>query len=416
MCKQCNKAHAADQSCAIAGTRTAADILAGLERGIAGMNDTIAKQAEQIAEMQKAQKARSAGATLPGVEDEKRKFSFHRLVVALKTRNHKLAEYELDVCQETNKRSGRHMENGALADGERDLSADLDTAGGYLVPNQVSSELIPLFRANLVTGQLGVTRMDGLTGGAFMIPKQTGTSTAYDVAEAAAITKSQQAIGQVEMRPRELAALTVLSNRLLRLSNPAAEGMIREDLVKVIDLAQDLRILRGQGNFQPVGITYTPGITTRSVAAALSVDNLYNMIYDVEKNNAMGGRMGWAMHPRTWNGLRQLKDAEGRYILTTNGTSSGPDQNSGAKGGMLLGYPFVTTTQVPITLGAGAASQIYFGNWADVVLANWFNLEISASNETSDAFQKNQTWIRIITEYDIVVKHGASFCLDSTIL
>jgi len=44
-------------------------------------------------------------------------------------------------------------------------------------------------------------------------------------------------------------------------------------------------------------------------------------------------------------------------------------------------------------------------------------LEIMASRETSDAFAKNQTWVRIIQDVDVAVRHPESFCLinDATI-
>lgn len=433
MCSKCNKMHAAGVA---ACERSANDILASLDAGMRSTLDAVnvvkgenVKLLERIEAMEKAGKHRAApvvgkkvqlrGVSLPGVEDEKEQFSFARLVIALREHRPELAPFEMDVCKQSNRLSNRPLgDDGAIdysQDGERDLSTDLDTAGGYLVPAQVSAQLIELFRANLITGKLGVTRMDGLTGGAFQIGKQTGTCTVYDVSEAESITKSQQAVGLVEMRPRELAALTVVSNRLLRLSNPSAEGMVRDDLVMGIDLAQDLRILQGTGLKQPLGIVNTPGVTVKTFGAALTIDQLYEMIYAVEAANAAKGRLGFAFAPRTWNKLRQLKDGEGRYILTTNGTSSGPQQNPSISG-TLLGYPFYTTTQIPITLGSGAASRIYFGNWSDVVLANWFNLEIAASKETSTAFAQNQTWIRALTEYDLMLKHGPSFCVDSTIL
>lgn len=417
MCPKCHKTHAADTACAVGQQRTAAQILTDLEAGIragADFQKTCADQLRQMDERLKAHeiaaKKRSAGVSLPGVELEKTKFSFQRLIIALANKRPDLAPFEMSVCDETNKKSGRELnEDGTVS--HRDLSTDIDSAGGYLVPNQVSNELIELQRAALVTGALGVTRMDGMTGGAFDINAQTGGATAYDVAEGAAISASQQTFAQKEMRPRELAAMTKLSNRLLRQSN--AEAVVRNDLVQAISLAHDLRILQGGGGLQALGIVNTPGISARTLGTAPTADAMYNMIYDVEKENLAKGSLGFAFHPRSWNTIRQLKDGEGRYILT--GGLSAPAQQPSARG-TLLGYPFVTTTQIPITLGAGAASRIYFGNWADVLLATWANIEIAASNETSDAFAKRQTWVRICTEYDCLLKHAKSFCVDSTIL
>lgn len=420
MCPKCNKAHATGEACP-AQKRSAAQILADIDTNLVAnraaldkLASDMAKAQERMDALEKAQKSRRGGVSLPGVEDEKETFSFARLVLSLLHKDERIAPFERDVCRQAGRLSGREqLEDGRVM--KRDLETGVDTAAGFLVPHQVSAELIPLLRANTVTDKLGLTRMDGMTGGSFAINRQTGGATVYDVAETEAPTASNLTVGQVEVRPREMAALTKVSNRLLRLSNPSIESLIREDLMKSIALAHDLRVLRGTGGKQPVGVANTPGISTRSVAAALSVDNLYNMMYDLSKENAFAGRLGWVMHPRTVNGLRQLKDAEGRYILTPGGTTSAPT-NISVDSGTLLGFPYVCTTQIPITLGAGAASQIFFGNWADVLLATWANMEISVSGETSDAFAKRQTHIMIAHEYDIVVKHAKSFCVDSTIL
>ena len=38
-------------------------------------------------------------------------------------------------------------------------------------------------------------------------------------------------------------------------------------------------------------------------------------------------------------------------------------------------------------------------------------MEIMASTETSDAFAKNQTWVRIIQEVDMGLRHTESFAV-----
>ena len=51
---------------------------------------------------------------------------------------------------------------------------------------------------------------------------------------------------------------------------------------------------------------------------------------------------------------------------------------------------------------------MYFGNWEEVMIGQWGGLEILVSQETSDAFQKNQTWIRVLQEVDIGLRHPES--------
>ena len=81
-----------------------------------------------------------------------------------------------------------------------------------------------------------------------------------------------------------------------------------------------------------------------------------------------------------------------------------------------LGYKYAMTTQVPINLtknNGTALTEVYFGNWAELIIGQWGGMEIMASQETSDAFEKDQTWIRILQEVDVGVRHDQSFCLIS---
>lgn len=391
------------------------DALAGIETGIKetrGSVEATAKEVktlgERVGKIEEKHKVRTV--SLPGVEDEKEQFSLQRAIRAIASRDWSDAGFERAVFCETAKLSDPR--------GKRDLSAGVDSAGGYIVPQQLLGEFIDLLRAKTVVYELGATRLPGLVGSPVKIAKQTSGATAYMVAENADITESQLAVGMLDMKPHEMAAMSVLSNRLLNLSNPSAEAMIRQDFARVLARKVDQQVLRGTDGVELLGIVNTAGINTTTTDAVPTLDDLYDMILEVEQDNADDGALGWAMHPRTWNTLRKIKDSEGQYVLSP---AQAPNSNAanvkrGAMSGTLLGYPFRTTTQIPITLDSpNAESELYFGNWADVVVGEWGGMEILASKETSDAFQKNQTWVRIIMELDSVLRHPESFVVDSTI-
>jgi HK97 family phage major capsid protein len=83
-----------------------------------------------------------------------------------------------------------------------------------------------------------------------------------------------------------------------------------------------------------------------------------------------------------------------------------------------LTYPFMTSTQVPtnLTYGTGSSlTEMYFGNWQEFIMCMWGGIQLAKSTETSDAFQKNQTWIRIIQDVDMGIRHAESFCICSDI-
>lgn len=406
MCPKCNKAHAADAQCVVA--RKPEEILADIERGVnvgredsRKLKETLDAALQRVDALESKLKKRSVN--LPGVDEEKDEFSFARLCVAIARHDDSVAPFETSVCKEAAKK--------------RDMSSGVDSAGGYLVPNEFSNQLIELLRAKMVTEALGITALRGMTGGAFFIPKQTGSATVYWTAENATITPSDASVGQIEMRPRELGALVPLSNRLLRLSNPGAEAMVRNDLAAIFAREIDKVVMFGTGGTKPLGIIYSSGIGTKTVNAIPTLDDLYDMIAQIETANADQGNLGWAMNPSLWNVLRKIKDGDGKYVLTPDsGAYNVTSSARPAARGMLLGYPFATSTQVPTNFGTGTdRTALIFGNWADAVLAEWAGLELKASDVAGTSFAANQTWIRALTEVDFNVRHGASFSVDTTV-
>lgn len=354
------------------------------------IKSSLGRHGQRLKTLEDKMKSRRA-VSLPGVDEEKNKFSFRRAIIAIARRDPSLAPFEMDVMKEASKR--------------RDLSTTVDSAGGFIVPVEIVSELIELLRSKTVVLESGATQMTGLTGSPVKIPKQTGGSTGFWVGENQVITSSQVALGEVELSPHEAAALTKMSNRLLTLSSPSAEAIVRDDMMKVLARLLDLAALRGTGTLnQPLGIVNTAGINTVTSIGTPTVDDLYDMLFELEQDNADLGTIGFVFHPRTWNSLRKEKDSEGRYILMT-------DRQDPLKG-TLIGLPFRQTTQIPITL-SGNESEIFLANWADLLWGMWGGMEILASQETSDAFEKNQTWVRIITEVDFAVRHEESFVLGT---
>lgn len=347
---------------------------------------------------------------LPGLEDEKEKFSLFKAVTAITSGDWKNAEFEKSVFAETAK--------------QKTLAQSTDSAGGYLVPAQAMQDLIELLRANTVVRQMGATVMDGLTGVPVEIPRQTGGATTFWVGENIAITPSDLTFGQLAMNPHTVAALVKLSNRLVRMSNPAAESLVRNDIGTELALAMDLAALRGTGaDGQPVGIANTPGLGTTNYAASAATsgyitnpgfEQFFDQEFALANANALRGRVGWIAHPTVKRAISKIRVNQGGSgnngeFLVNPILDSQQIQN-------YIGWPFGLTTQIPTNLGGSSdETEIYFGNWQDLIIAMWGGIEIMASQETSDAFAKNQTWVRILAETDIGIRHIESFNLGTNV-
>jgi HK97 family phage major capsid protein len=295
------------------------------------------------------------------------------------------------------------------------MSAGNDTAGGYIVPSEYIPELIELLYSNTVLMKLGATVLSGLTSSPIEIPKQTGGATAYWIEENEAITPSELTVGQIRMTPRAVAAMVKLSNRLIRMSNPSAEAMVRRDIALTLAQAIDIAGFRGSGvASQPLGIVNTDDINTVEIGpngGPATFDTLIDMAYELEVDNALRGNLSYVFSPGVKRTLIQSKvaqysgDTGGQYVVQ-------PITDSALNG--YVGYPYRTTTVLPTNLVKGTSTdctEIIFANWQEMIIAQWAGLQIMASTETSDAFERNQTWIRIIQEVDFAVRHPQSFCV-----
>jgi HK97 family phage major capsid protein len=343
--------------------------------------------------------------SIPGAEAFKDKFSWGRAFYGVVTNDWDKAPFEKEIFGETRKAA---------------LEAGTGSTGGFIVPVQYTTELIEMLEAVEILSQMGVSKLTNLAAGVIEMPKQTGGATAYWVGENQDITESALTFGTMSMSPKSVAALVKTSARLLSLSNPSIDTIIKRDIALRIALKISLAGFRGTGSStQPRGLVNTPGINVVYAGGEgndggnVDFDLLQDMEYALEEDNALFGKLLYAFHPCTRRNLMKLKvkqfstDTGGQYIIQPVTPSMLTEW---------IGYPWKTSTQIPtnLTYNAGTSlTEIVLGNWQEFIMAMWGGIQIMASQETSDAFQKNQTWIRIIQDVDMGVRHPESFCVCS---
>jgi len=369
------------------------------------LHDKYAALETRFGEMEKHAKPRK-WAALDGMDPEK--FSLCRALNYIKQGTPldqwKSAGYEAEVFQQTRKTMG---------------TTD-DVSGGYLVPAQAMPEFIEMYRAEAVCIKMGARVISGLKGSPVTFVKQTGGATAYWVGEGEAPPPTDLTFGVIKLFPKKLMALTYINNELIRRSNPSAETLVRQDLAMALGAALDYAVLRGSGSENmPLGIANTPGINTVIMGSGAGAVPDWttpwpDMEYELAVDNALRGRLGFVFHPAIKRVLKKLRnpyfsgDTGGEYPML-------PLSDAQIEGA--IGYPFAITTQLPVNLVAGSSTnctEIYFGNWLEVLIAEWTGFEILASNVAGTAFATDQTWVRIITEADAALRHPESMCLCNT--
>src|SRR5579871_1881253 len=235
--------------------------------------------------------------------------------------------------------------------------------GGALTPDVFSQDFIELLRPSTVVRRSGA-RVIPMSGGSLTMGRQNAAGTASYVGEGQSLAATQQQFGQLQLQVKKLMAVTPISNDLLRDAVVSAEMLVRDDLVKICALAEDLAFIRGAGTvYAPKGIrNWVPAanvinaLQAGSIATAAEViQSLQSMLYILEQSNIPMVGIVWYMTPRTKWFLKSLRDSVGAFIFRPE--MEGPNPT-------LFGYPLFTTTQIPQNLnelGNNNESEVYLG-------------------------------------------------------
>lgn len=287
------------------------------------------------------------------------------------------------------------------------LAAGSAGAGGFIVPDDYSAEIIELKRNSTVIRGSGAAIIPIM--GSTQIPRQSAGSAASYVGENNNIGTTQPTFEQIRLTERKLAAIVPISNDLIRNANPQVDTFVRNDLVTSMAITEDSYFIRGVGTSNaPKGIRYwtaTANITSTAgtTLANIETDVKFCLNALLGANTAMI-RPTWLMAPRTRIFLQYVRDA--------NGVLAFPE----VQNGNWQGYPIRETNNIPTNLGGGTESEIYLVDMADAIIGEASGIEIMVSDEAAyhdgssvqASFSKDQTVVRAIERHDFALRHDDS--------
>lgn len=335
---------------------------------------------------------------------EERQFSLCRAIEAKASGNWSNAGFEREVLRETEKRS-KH--GGIVLPPHLMMKRDLITGSPAFGSNMVQTDVLggsfieALFQQSVVLDQC--TSLTGNVGD-LSIPKMASGLSAAWYGETATISESSPVVGQVSMSPRTIAGYTEISRRMIQQASTDVETLIRRDFANQIASALDNVIIEGGGANQPVGVLETNGIGSVVMGAngaAISYAKLVELVREIATDNALNGNLAFVTNPKVIaamrNTPRQSSGVEGNFILNDTNT--------------ILGYPVLSTNNCTSDLtkgtSTGVCSAVVFGNWSDVLVAFWSNLELLVDQTTKS--QQMIVSVRAITDIDVGIRHAESF-------
>lgn len=357
-------------------------------------------------------------------EAERRRYSLVRALNAHMTGNWREAGLEREVSVELARRMGRDS-NGFFMPTDLPMMREAGyyvgtpTQGGNLVKTDLlMGSFIDILRNKAAVMQLGATFLPGLVG-KVEIPRQSGVSATQWIQETGTVTGSNATFDKVALDMKTIAAKSFVSRNMLRQVTMSVENFVRNELATSIALAIDLAALSGSGSgSEPKGLASQTGILTvegGTNGAAITFDHLIDMETKVADANADGTSMAYLANAVTIGALKKIKDANNNYIWKP---IVGASRN--AIPGEVNGYPVARSNQARKNLtkgtSSGVCSEIFFGNWADLLIGEWGVLEILPNPYSAAAYDNGGLEIRALQSVDIAVRHPESFCRMADVL
>jgi len=297
------------------------------------------------------------------------------------------------------KKSADFCSSNGLALRTKGHTEGINSAGGFLVPDEFENELITLRE------QYGVFRRNArvwpMASDTLRIPKRSSTLTAYFVGEAAAGTESQQVFDSIQLVAKKLMALTTVSSELLEDAVVNIGDDIAGEIAYAFAKKEDECGFLGDGTSTYGGIVglanaIGSGGTSDSGETAVASVTL------TDCREAVGKLAQWADTPNAkwfinrtiWNSLfLRLAEAAGGTTAT---------EIRDADGGLsFYGYP-VVLTQAITAASTGGDVLAYFGDMSlAAYLGDRRGLTVEFSNSALNAFEQDEIAVRGSERFDL---------------
>ena len=231
-------------------------------------------------------------------------------------------------------------------------------------------------KAKNVLVQAGARVLENLTGDVqFPLSSSANCSWEGETSETAA---TDMTFTHVKLSPKRLSCVVDVSKQFLLQDSASAERVIREEILSAINSKLEKTFLGAeQGtNTMPQGLFYNNGTPLTEVS---KFKDLTDLEADVENAN-VDGKVVYLLSPKAKGGLRNmLKGDQTTNLVYENGAVDGTEA--------------LSTSNI-------AEKRFAYGDFSNVVLANWSSLDITVDPMTKAA----QGLVRLVVNFYCDVK------------
>lgn len=308
-----------------------------------------------------------------------------------------LSGAEAEYSKEIERRTGRKAGGTFVPLSVLEKRVNTTTSGAQIVPvDHRPDQFINPLRNKLLVRALGGTALSGLQGDVNVPAYGSGITSGW-VAENGALTASDMTFASKSLTPKHVGALSEMSRQLIQQSSPDIEQLLRDDMSFAIAAALDSALIKGGGSNEPTGIIGTSGIQTHSLAT-LDWAGIASMQEKIELANATAG--AWLTSPGVVKKLR----------VTLKSTTAGAAYL--CENNRMADLPVHSTKQVPL---ATAKGQLILGDFSQVLLGIWSELDILVNPFDSTAYARGGVLVRAMATCDIALRQPTAFVLANDI-
>ncbi len=239
------------------------------------------------------------------------------------------------------------------------------TAGGYLVPEILSAQLIDLFRKRTVVLRAGAMTLP-LASDRHSFARLTADATAAWRAEGVQIAESEPTFGKITFYPKSLAVNVRCSREVLEDSS-LIDQAIERSLLESFPVEVDRVALLGAGALEPLGLRNEAGLNEITGIAALTDYSDFVDAWKLLLDDNVPDPTAAIISNRDWATLNKLEDTTGQPLMIPPAIAD---------------LPFLATSAIPTNLGGGANESIAFlGYFPDLILGMRSELRIEVLRE-----------------------------------
>ena len=276
---------------------------------------------------------------------------------------------------------------------------NINTAGGFLVPDVLEPSLITLRDSYGVARQH--CRIVPMGSDVLRMPRRTGTVTAYVTGEAAAGTESQQSFDQVSLVAKKLMVLTTMTSELNEDNIVGLGDSLAGEIAYAMAKKEDECLFLGDGTSTYGGIVgllnaIGAGGTSDSGESSLSSVTL------TDCREAVGKLAQWADTPNAkWFINRTIWNSVFLRLAEAAGGTTATEIRDADGGLSFYGYPVVLTQAITAATTGGDVIA-YFGDMSlAAYLGDRRGLTVEFSNSALNAFEQDEIAVRGSERFDL---------------